>query len=584
MRRSPVNTELIGYWTRARLSRAGMSRRRLLASGAVGSALAALTLAGCGTKQTTTPGQRAGGTANAGTPKPGGTLKSPLSGTGSSNPPTLNPFSSTGGNIVQMVSDFHYSRLLMFQAGQSIDPTDYTKVSGDVAEKWEQVDPQTYVFHIRPNVKFHDVPPVSGRALTQEDIQFSNDMQSQQALNKLTWTSVVDKLETPDDRTARFTLKHIYAPFVNLCAEPQHLRFVPKEFLSANLQERPIGTGPWVFDKFEKDVAITWKKHQAYHIAGLPYADGWRAGLVGDPSTIIANLKAGSFDFSTGLTTTLYEEVKNGVPDGIIDTWPNSVLEGIYFNFDIKPWNDIRVRQALSMAMDRDGICKAMDPTGKAVWPTSLGVMGYWWLDPKSQAFGANAKYFKRDLTAAKQLLAAAGYPNGIDAVIHYTPFYGKVSEQNFQLVVATVKDAGFRFTLSGQDYPAYLSSTFLGKFNDGLALGPLYKTTDPDDLFFSVYDPNSTRRNWSGSGPDTPASDTQFLKALDQQQKELDQNKRLTEIQELQRYMAEKMYVIPFPIGTSMAVHRPNAKGFYVKDSNASGTEMGMNIWLANA
>jgi peptide/nickel transport system substrate-binding protein len=577
-----VRAEIQNYWAQP-LCSLRLRRRRLLGAAAAGGGLAALVLAGCGGKQAASPSQPSTTSAQ-GTPKPGGTLKSPLSGTGSANPPTLNPYSSTGGNIVQMVSDFHYSRLLMFPTGQGIDPIDYTKVSGDVAEKWEQVDPQTVVFHLRNNVKFHNVPPVNGRPLDKDDIQFSNDRESQDALNKLSWTNVVDKLETPDDYTARFTLKHVYAPFINLCAEPQHLRFVPKEFISANLQERPIGTGPWVFQKFEKDVAITWSKHQAYHIAGRPYADGWQAGLVGDASTIIANLKAGTYQFSLGLNSANYEELKSEVPGLMFDVWPNSVLQGIYFNYDIKPWNDVRVRQALSMAIDRDGIIKAMDPTGKAVWPTSLGVFGYWWLDPKSQAFGPNAKYFKRDLKTAKQLLSAAGYPNGIDAPLHYTPFYGKVSEQNFQLVAATVKDAGFRFTLSGQDYPAYLSSTFLGKFSDGLAIGPLYKTTDPDDMYYSVYHPDSVRKNWSGSGPDTPGADTQMLNAFAQQQKELDQAKRLAEIQDLQRYMAEKMYIIPFPGGSSLAVHRPEAQSFYLKDSNASGTEVGMNIWLANA
>jgi ABC-type transport system substrate-binding protein len=165
-----------------------------------------------------------------------------------------------------------------------------------------------------------------------------------------------------------------------------------------------------------------------------------------------------------------------------------------------------------------------------------------------------------------------------------YSPFYGKVAEQLFQLVATTAKDAGFRFTLAGQDYPAYQRTTLHGEFPEGVAIGPLYKSTDPDDLLFSVYHPTSTRKNWSGTGPDTLAADTQLLQLFDQQQKELDGAKRMSIVQDIQRYMAEKMYLVPIPTWSILSARRPNVQGYYDKDTNASGTEVGMNIWLANA
>ena len=149
-----------------------------MGSGAAATAgLAGLALVGCGddddddnggTQPTAAPSSSTGSSPTAEAVVRGGTLRLPLSGASSANPPTIFPFENLT-YLAQTPAAFQYSRLLRGKNGPNVDNGDNTAMEGDIVSKWEQPDNQTYVFTMKPNVKWQNKAPMNGRAITATD-------------------------------------------------------------------------------------------------------------------------------------------------------------------------------------------------------------------------------------------------------------------------------------------------------------------------------------------------------------------------------------------------------------------------------
>jgi peptide/nickel transport system substrate-binding protein len=507
-------------------------------------------------------------------------------GISSGDPPTLNPYENLT-YLSQHPAAAHYSRLLRSTGGKDILPGDNTKLEGDVAAKLpEQPDDVTYVFPLKTNVKFHDKAPVSGRAFTAKDVTavweiFRTKSQNAPAFN------LIDKVEAPDEKTVKFTLKEPYAPFLMVNASsPEGLWLIaPETFDSGKVQTDPIGTGPFIFRQWEKGVALRWDRNPAYFDSGLPYFAKVEASLNNDPQRIIAALQAGELDWSL-LNGLVYEDAKKKLDQKGSEFFiGNLVQNGFYFNFDVKPWGDKRVRQALSMALDRDGYLKVQDGAKKGNWHSHVPAgMAPYYMSPRDAKaeFGPNAKYFEKNIAEAKKLLAAAGFENGLSfKLTANVDRYGAEAKQAWELFAQTLPEAGFKPELVYQEYGAYIQSTFLGKITDGCAVGPLIGSPrDPDDIFTKLYASVSPRHNWGGTPiAEMPQLDTMFAK----QRRILKVEDRIKEVKEIQRVMAESMLLVPYHGSAGYAYAQPWMQNFFYKDSYAYHTESVGKAWFTD-
>jgi ABC-type transport system substrate-binding protein len=298
-------------------------------------------------------------------------------------------------------------------------------------------------------------------------------------------------------------------------------------------------------------VALRFDRHPKFHDSPLPYFSKVEGGLVGDPQRIIAGLQAGDLDAS-GLSGSIYQDAKSKLdPKGKELFTPTLVLSGFIFNFDIKPWNDVRVRQALSMALDRDGYLKVQDQTGKGNWHSFLSPgMAPYYMSPKTdeQEFGPNAKYFKKNIAEAKALLTAAGVQTPLRFKLYANvDAYGAEAKQAWELFAQTLPEAGFQPELVFQEYGTWIQSSYLAKYPDtanSVAVSPLIGAPrDPDDIFFRNFASVSARKNWGG----TPFPEMAQLDAMYAKQRTItDLQERIKEIKEIQRKMAETMLVVP--------------------------------------
>jgi peptide/nickel transport system substrate-binding protein len=591
------------YWDRWWRQRA--SRRRLIGgTGVAAAGIAGLALVGCGdddddddgptstatsatstgTAATTTGTATSTGTAVAQAVK-GGTIRYPLQGISSGDPPTLFPYENLT-YLAQTPSSLHYSRLLRSTSAPDIDPADHTALEGDVIAEWEQPDDTTYVMTLKDNVTWHNKAPMNGRKMTAQDLLATWESFKTLSQNANGWTLIINNFEATDEKTIKITLKSPFAPFLTTHASsPEAFWLIPVETIENDqVKTDPVGSSAWVFDNYETGVAIRWTRHETFHdIADFPHFDGVEGSLLRDPQRLIQAAESGDFDL-VGLSGAVYADAHEKFdPEGIeLFELPGS-LGGFYFNYDNAPWQDIRARQALSLAMDRPGLLKALDQTGKGDAHSHIAAsLSPYWMSPlNGKEWGDSLKWFKQDLAESKKLLNAATGSDTIKfKVIANVDRYGAAAQQSWELIQSTLSSVGFEIELEFMEYGAYIQSIFLGQIPEGaVGLGPLIGSPrDPDDNFFRNFHTTAPRHNWGG----TPIAEQAELDGMfDKSRTILDLEERIEYIKDVQRRMAEVMNVVPYTATSGYGYVQPWVQNYNHKTGYATHLEAISKSWF---
>ena len=282
----------------------------------------------------------------------GGRVVFPFVGPYSGNPPTLDPYENLSYRT-QIPSGYHYSRLIRpVSAGPGVSPTNQAEYEADLASLPETPDSTTYLFRLNPSARWHDVDPMYGRRVTASDIEQSHERFQLTSPNAAGWNQHVSSFAALGS-TVRVDTHRPYAPLSTLVGSGSHLWIIPPEIVdNGTVSERSVGSGAWIFESYEPDVALRWRRNPHWHGAGSsgePLLDTVVATMNGDSNVLLPALGEGDLDFSQ-LTPDRYEQARRVAPDAQYAFTPNTVPGGFYFNFSIPPWNDVRVRQALSLA------------------------------------------------------------------------------------------------------------------------------------------------------------------------------------------------------------------------------------------
>src|SRR5215467_7539176 len=235
----------------------GVSRRQLLqASLAAGATLSAWPLS--------YPSALWG--AEAGPPKRGGILR-----VRGFDPPNFDHHLTLAG-FTQSTVSFVYSKLVRHKVGADVPPGTFM-IEPDLAERWEELDDTTYVFHLRKGVKWHNKPPVNGRELVAEDVKFTYDRFLTETSNANRYLlDSVDRVEVVDRYTVKFLLKEPYVWLISVLAYPTTTWIIAPEevqqFGDLKKVETAIGTGPFLLEHYEPNVKTVFKRNPDYFRPG----------------------------------------------------------------------------------------------------------------------------------------------------------------------------------------------------------------------------------------------------------------------------------------------------------------------------
>ncbi|HYB41692.1 MAG TPA: ABC transporter substrate-binding protein, partial [Candidatus Methylomirabilis sp.] len=418
------------------------------------------------------------------------------------DPPHFDPH-LTVSYKTHIAYSFTHSRLLKHKAGPSVAPGIF-QIEGDLAESWSQPSETTYVFKLRQGAKWHAKPPVNGREVTAEDVVYSVErFRTIKGNANAYMLSPLDRVEALDRYTVRFALKEPFVWFLDMIANPLAVPIVAREcvekFGDLKSPEATVGTGPWMLESYRPNVGLSFVRHPAYFAAGLPYIDRVELAVDEDNASRMAAFLAGKYDLGweyMGIINRVdWVQLKDALhqkrPRLQTADFTTPVMSHISMRTDKAPWSDVRVRRAMSMAIDRKGIVDATMEGMGAMNPAVPAALREWSI-PMDQ-LGDGARYYRYDAAAARKLLAEAGYPKGFTATMDFTTYGSTLLVDVCQLVMKHLKDVGIEVKLNTKEYGAYISTTFYGKF-DQMAFGPQTGFLEPDNFLYGQYYPGELK------------------------------------------------------------------------------------------
>ncbi len=417
-----------------------------------------------------------------------------------------------------------------------------------LAERWEVSDDGlTVTFHLRDDVVWHD-----GEPFTSADVQFSL-MEVVKPYHPRGKGNLgpVESIETPDDTTAIFHLAHPYIPLMRglssleLPIVPRHI-YEGTDFRNNPAVNEPIGTGPFKFAEWRKGSYLRLDRNENYWREGKPYLDSIVFRFIADSATRAAGIESGEIDVATFGTINPVEMRRLETLDDV------SIVEGGYeaiapvmlleLNTRKPPFDDKRVRQAISYALDRDQIINNVwYGFGKpAIGPISSFVEG-------SGAFTSEGvtDYAVDDrLDKAKALLEEAGYTDENPLTfVHDPAAFGEDWRRMGEYIKQSLARIGVEVTLRNRDYPTFVR-----------AVHNEYDFDMTSSWYIGMADPTLgvQRNTWSQMiNPEVPYgnasgySNPEVDRLWEAAQTEADADKRNEYFHELQRILADDVPLI---------------------------------------
>jgi peptide/nickel transport system substrate-binding protein len=411
-----------------------------------------------------------------------------------------------------------------------------------LAHSWTtSADGKTWTFKLRAGVKHHH-----GTPFTAEDVArtFKRILDPQTGSVVRSVLSIIETVEAPDPETAVFRLTAPNADLPYLVAIPQ-TAILPRDRSDEQLLKDPVGTGPFIFREFNRGERIVLRRNPEYWQQGLPYLDELHYYLMPEPNARIAALVAGQIDMIGEVAPEMVAPLKQ--PGLRVEVVPSGNVNLIAMQMDKPPFTDNRVRTAFKLVADRATIEQAV-----LLGTGSLG---------NDHPFHKNHPFYdpsqvikKQDIARAKQLLAEAGYPNGLDLTLHvnadrpeYKAFALAYQEQ--------ARQAGIRLTLQHHPDAPY--------WKDIYQKVPLFMSSwnfrpSPDELVSIMF---HSEAKWNEANVKSPELDALIVKA----RAETDATRRKQLYYEIQRWVSENVGVVMPIFRSTISAMRDNVQGYRV-------------------
>jgi ABC-type transport system substrate-binding protein len=490
-------------------------------------------------------------------------------------PPTFDA-QGTMSFQTQLMSSLVRRTLFKFVNGAAYGPSDFT-LAPDLALKASvSADGKVYTITLRRGVRWEARPPLHGRELVAGDVKYTFE----RAMRKSAAAPLlgrVESVEAPDRHTVRVVLADACAPFLHNLAEPWNCILPPEVEDKLGDLSHPqslIGCGPFVLERYEPGAKAVFARNPTYHAKGLPYLDKVEWVFVGDGATQLALFRAGQIDlpFHDGrIPRSEIAAFRRSNPTYPLIHWDGLAVRTLAFRTDKTPFHDARVRQALSLAVDRKKwVAEHLEGQG---WEDSGPVpapMREWKL-PASE-LGEGTRWLQHNPSLARRMLAEAGFPNGMRLRCTHWAGYGAEYVEELELLAANLRQIGVELQLVNEDYGSYMRGSFLGKF-DEVTWGPSALFTEVDGYLYSFF-----RSGLPGNR--SHVADTALDVMLDAERRYRSRSSRKKVIDDIQRHVAERVYYLYTPCPRNVSSWAPWVKNYGCKNSLDRGAQLEV-VWL---
>lgn len=500
------------------------------------------------------------------TPKRGGVLNFAVT----AEPPNYDCHASQTFALLHPVSPM-FSYLVKYDSGQN------GKIVGDLAKSWDMSDDGlTYTFKLHEGVKFHD-----GSSLTSADVKASFDRIANPptgvvSLRKSAY-SIVKSIEAPDPATIIFRLSEISASMLDVLASPFNCIYS-----AAKIKDDPkfpeqniMGSGAYQFVEYVRGSHLTTKRFDGYFRNGLPYLDGYKAYFV-KTGAVVPGLLGGQFDVEfRGRTPSERDQLMNSADKDklVLHEGPWATNDTVIFNTSKKPFDDPRVRRALSLAIDRwNGnealskitIVKATGGMLRPGYEYALSeaeiekIPGYWRDIEKSRA-------------EARRLLKEAGQEN-LKFQLH-----NRTLPEPYTPVGVFLIDQWRRIGVIAE-HSQVETTPYFGNLVDGKFEVALYPVTVPADDVTAQHQSYITNKK----SPISYArhNDIKLDDLWDQQNRTLDVAKRKALVHEFEKHLLTENYTLTVHWWQRIIVHHKKVKGWHMSASHFQGQDL-IGVWL---
>jgi peptide/nickel transport system substrate-binding protein len=441
-------------------------------------------------------------------------------------------------------------------------PSDGTR--GELAEKWRLLEnPWRVEVQLRKGVMFPAKPGVMpARELVADDIVYSYERLAKSPKKLATYYDHVEKVEAKDKHTVLFTFKNYHAEWDYRFFWGYYGAIQPREVVAAGAADwkNANGTGPFTLDNYIQGNSMVFKKNPLYWdsetVAGqtqkLPYVDGITYRIVKDEATMLTSLRTAKVDVLEAVRWSAVPELKRSAPQV---QWSRSLSMNtpmVALRMDTKPFDDVRVRRALNMAVNKAEIAKTywggnaelLTHPMHPAWP------GYY--EPLEAMPESIKEIFTYNPTKAKQLLAEAGYPNGFSFKTLVNA--ASTNQDMWSMVAAYLAKVGVKMEMQLTEYPAYLSAMGTKKHPAGYAmeLGGSNPTTSLRKSFL-------TGQYWNPS----IYADPVFDKKINEMYAEPDERVRQVKVKLMNREILEAAPMIWLPTPYGYAAWWPWVKNY---------------------
>jgi len=478
--------------------------------------------------------------------------------------------------------------------------------SGQLAEKWEMTDPTTMTIHLRQGVKWQNKPPVNGREFVANDVVAHYNrvlLSSTPSVMYVAWLGLLERVTAVDKYTVVYKFKQpgVVAVWqvsdqvpMNLIESPEYAAlYVPPATTEppgggpppgggggpppggppifgagGPLQDwrNIVGTGAWMISDFVANTSETlsknpdyWGFDERYPKNKLPYADTLKAIVIPDQATAMAAFRTGKVDMLGGvggpsaMDQKSVDLLKNTVAGMQVFELPPVYSPALSMRNDLAPFSDLRVRQALNMAIDRPGIAKGYYKYAETPKPAGIFSPVYkGWVYAYDSWPQSLKDVYSYNPQKAKQLMADAGYPNGFKTNVVSS---STMDLELLQVLKAQLMEVGVDMEIKSMD-PATFGALVMAKKTDGFIYAGGTGTPKFSNSIWRYQSKNDTLNTDAINSPAYDAAVDRFNKAMNE-----DEASAAT--RDADKVALEQSFTVwVFPISTYV-VTQPYIKGY---------------------